>query len=132
MQVGDVVYRDYDGYTVQEGVFAQAEYNRDKLSAFVAGSISNTGYWRYDRFYYDADHAKSKTVNFLGWTAKGGLNYNLTDNHNVFANIGYISRAPFFSGGAFLQSTTSNLTNPDAVNEKYSLQNWVMASVLNI
>lgn len=118
LQVGDVVYRDYDGYTLQEGVFAQAEYNKDKLSAFVAGSLSNTGYWRYDRFYYDAAHAKSETVNFLGWTAKGGLNYNLTDNHNVFANIGYISRAPFFSGGAFLQSTTSNLTNPDAVNEK--------------
>ena len=118
LKVGDVVYRDYDGYTLQEGVFAQAEYNRDKLSAFVAGSISNTGYWRYDRFYYDADHAKSETVNFLGWTAKGGLNYNITENHNVFANVGYISRAPFFSGGAFLQSTTSNATNPNAVNEK--------------
>lgn len=118
LKVGDVVYRDYDGFTMQEGVFGQAEYNRDKLSAFVAGSVSNTGYWRYDRFYYDADHAKSKTVNFIGWTAKGGLNYNLTEKHNVFANVGYISRAPFFSGGAFLQSTTSNLTNPDAVNEK--------------
>ena len=118
LKVGDVVYRDYDGYTLQEGVFAQAEYNRDKLSTFVAGSISNTGYWRYDRFYYDKEHAKSKTVNFLGWTAKGGLNYNLTEQHNVFANIGYISRAPFFSGGAFLQSTTSNLTNSDAINEK--------------
>ena len=118
LKVGDVVYRDYDGYTLQEGAFAQAEYNRDKLSTFVAGSISNTGYWRYDRFYYDKEHAKSKTVNFLGWTAKGGLNYNLTEQHNVFANIGYISRAPFFSGGAFLQSTTSNLTNPDAINEK--------------
>lgn len=50
LQVGDVVYRDYDGYAMSEGVFAQAEYNKDKLSAFLAGSISNTGYWRYDRF----------------------------------------------------------------------------------
>lgn len=118
LQVGDVVYRDYDGYAMSEGVFAQAEYNKDKLSAFLAGSISNTGYWRYDRFYYDAEHAESETVNFLGFTAKGGANYNLTENHNVFANIGFISRAPYFSGGAFLQSTTSNATNPDAVNEK--------------
>ena len=118
LQVGDVVYRDYDGYTLQEGVFAQAEYNRDKLSAFLSGSLSNTGYWRYDRFYYDEAHAKSDKVNFLGFTAKGGANYNITDNHNVFANIGYISRAPFYSGGAFLSSATSNATNPDAVNEK--------------
>ena len=113
-----MVYRDYDGYAMSEGVFAQAEYNKDKLSAFLAGSISNTGYWRYDRFYYDKQHAESETVNFIGYTVKGGANYNLNEYHNVFANVGYISRAPFFSGGAFLQSATSNATNPDAVNEK--------------
>lgn len=118
LQVGDVVYRDYDGFAMSEGVFAQAEYNKDKLSAFVAGSVSNTGYWRYDRFYYDKQHAESETVNFLGYTVKGGANYNLNEYHNVFANIGYISRAPYFSEGAFLQSATSNATNPDAVNEK--------------
>ena len=66
LTVGDVVYRDYDGYVMQEGVFAQAEYNKDKLSAFLAGSVSNTGYWRYDRLYYDKQHAESETVNFIG------------------------------------------------------------------
>jgi len=116
--VGDVVYRDYDGYVVSEGVFGQAEYNKDGLSAFVSLSGSNTSYWRYDRFYYDADQARSETVNYLGYCAKGGANYNINDYHNVFANIGIISRAPFFSRGAFLQSTTSNITNPNAVNEK--------------
>ncbi len=118
LQVGDKVYRDYDGHVHQEGVFAQLEWTRNKLNAFVSGSISNTGYWRYDRFYYDAEHAESDHVNFLGYTVKGGANYNITDKHNVFANLGYISRAPFFSGGAFLQSTTSNVTNPDPLNER--------------
>ena len=79
----------------QKELFAQAEYNKDKLSAFLAGSISNTGYWRYDRFYYDKQHAESETVNFIGYTVKGGANYNLNEYHNVFANVGYISRAPF-------------------------------------
>lgn len=118
LQVGDIVYRDYDGYVMQEGGFGQIEYNKDKLSSFISGSVSNTAYWRYDRFYYDKDHAKSSTLNFIGFTVKGGANYNLTENHNVFANVGYISRAPFFSGGAFLSSTVSNATNPDAINEK--------------
>ncbi len=118
LQVGDKVYRDYDGHVHQEGVFAQLEWTHNKLNAFVSGSISNTGYWRYDRFYYDAEHAESDHVNFLGYTVKGGANYNITDKHNVFANLGYISRAPFFSGGAFLQSTTSNVTNPDPLNER--------------
>lgn len=118
LNVGDVVYRDYDGFVMSQGVFMQTEYNKDALSTFVSLSGSNTSYWRYDRFYYDEEEAKSETINFLGYSAKGGANYNLTDNHNVFANIGVISRAPFFSGGAFLQSTTSNITNPNAVNEK--------------
>lgn len=135
--VGDVVYRDYDGHVMQEGLFFQGEYNKDKLSAFIAGSLSNTGYWRYDRFYYDKEHAKSSTVNFMGFTVKGGANYNLNDYHNVFANVGYISRAPKFSYGAFMAATTSNLTNKDAVNEKifsaelgYGFHNpWLTANV---
>lgn len=118
--VGDIVYRDYDGHTHQEGAFAQGEYTllNNKLNLVLAGSVNNTGYWRVDRFYYDEAHQKSATVNFIGWTVKGGANYNLNRYNNVFFNLGYISRAPFFSGGAFLSSTVSNATNPDAVNEK--------------
>lgn len=116
--VGDVVYRDYDGYVMQEGLFGQAEYNKSSLSAFLSASVSNTAYWRYDRFYYDETHAKSETVDFWGYTLKGGANYNLNDNHNVFVNIGTISRAPKFSNGAFMQSTSSNVINTDAKNEK--------------
>ena len=118
LKVGDVVYRDYDGYVMQEGIFGQAEYNRNALSVFVAGAISNTGYWQKNHYYYDKTHEKSKTENFIGWNVKGGANYNLTERHNVFANIGYISRAPFYSGGVFLYAMNSNATNPDAVNEK--------------
>ena len=118
LTVGDIVYRDYDGHVHQEGVFAQLEYTHNKLNAFVSGSVSNTGYWRVDRFYYDEAHQRSETMNFVGFTAKAGVNYNVTNASNLFLNVGYISRAPFFSGGAFLQSTTSHITNPDAVNEK--------------
>ena len=54
----------------------------------------------------------------MGGTVKAGANYNIDRNNNVYVNAGYISRAPFFSGGAFLSSTVSNATNPDAINEK--------------
>ena len=135
--VGDVVYRDYDGHVMQEGAFFQAEYNRDRLAAFIAGSLSNTTYWRYDRFYYDKAHAKSDDVSFIGYTVKGGANYNLTDEQNVFANIGYISRAPKFSYGAFMQATTSHAINKEAKNERvfsvelgYGFRNsWLTANL---
>lgn len=139
LQVGDVVYRDYDGFVRNEGLYMQAEYNRDALSSFISLSGSNTTYWRLDRFYYDEGEGMSDKISFLGYSAKGGANYNLTDKHNVFANIGVISRAPFFSGGAFLQSTISNITNPNAVNEKafstelgYGFRSAIISGNLNI
>ncbi len=149
LDIGDVVYRDYDGFVFSQGLFMQAEYNNEALSTFLSVSGSNTTYWRYDRFYYDENfhnnpesyhqNPRSETINFLGWGVKGGANYNLTDNHNVFANIGIISRAPFFSGGAFLQSTNSNVTNPNAVNEKafsaevgYGYRSNLLSANLNV
>ncbi|MFM2293081.1 MAG: hypothetical protein RIS29_2894, partial [Bacteroidota bacterium] len=118
LNVGDVVYRDYDGFVFSQGIFGQAEYNQDQLSTFISLSGSNTTYWRYDRFYYNPENARSKNTNSLGYCAKGGANFNIDDNNNIFMNVGVISRAPFFSGGAFLQSTTSNMLNPNGINEK--------------
>lgn len=139
LKVGDVVYRDYDGYVMQEGIFGQVEYNKGPLSVFVAGAVSNTGYWQKNHFYYDKEHEKSKTENFIGWNVKGGANYNITEQHNVFANIGYISRAPFYSGGVFLYALNSNATNPDAVNEKvfsaevgYGFRSSIFSANLNL
>lgn len=118
LNVGDVVYRDYDGHLHQEGVFAQLEWSHKKVNAFVSGSLSNTGYWRVDRLYYDAEHGESPHTNCLGGTFKAGLNYNINDYNNVFFNVGYISRAPFFKNGIFLSAETSHMMNPDPVNEK--------------
>ena len=116
LKVGDIVYRDNTGYVTQAGVFAQAEYTKDKLSTFISSSLTNSTYWKVDRFYYDNE--KSETNSFIGYTLKGGANYNLTDQHNVFANIGYMSRAPFMSGGYFTNIHISNVVNKDALNEK--------------
>lgn len=115
--VGDVYYRDYDGFVMSEGAFAQLEYNRDKLSAFVSGGLSNTGYWRYDRMYYSKDKAKSDTKNYLGGNIKGGVNYNLNEKNNVFINAGFITRAPMFDT-SFVNSQNSHARNEDAKNEK--------------
>lgn len=120
LHVGDVVNRNYDGFTAQEGVYAQGEYTLldKRLNLVLAGAINNNTYWRKDFYYYDAANARSATKNFLGGTIKGGVNYNIDRHNNVFFNGGYISRAPFFSYGVFLSSQRSNITNPDALNEK--------------
>ena len=134
--VGDVVYRNYDGYVVQEGAFGQAEYNVGGLSAYVNGGVNNITYWQRNHYYYEKSQEKSDNVNFLGGNIKGGANYNFNDYHNVFFNAGYISRAPKYNA-AFMKAETSNMLNKDAKNEKilslevgYGLHwNWINVKV---
>ncbi|GJM62111.1 TonB-dependent receptor [Persicobacter diffluens] len=112
---GDKVAYYNDGEVYWMGTFGQLEYSKDKLSAFVSGAVSNTTYYRIDYFQKEAGDQRSDSYDFLGYSAKGGLNYNLTDHHNVFANTGYISRAPFFRS-VFPENT--NAGNKGAENEK--------------
>jgi len=118
--VGDYVYRHYTGYTQQEGGYVQGELNlfKKKLNLVLSGSLNHVGYKRQDKFYYDKEHGTTPWYSFVGGTVKFGVNYNIDRHNNVFGNVGYISRAPYFANGVFLQQATSNATNPDPLNEK--------------
>lgn len=118
--VGDIVYRDYDGHIAQEGIYLQGEYTGldKKLTAIITGTVNNSTYWNVNRFYYDKAHEKSDTYNFVAGSVKGGANYNIDRHNNVYANVGYITRAPYYLSGVFLSAATSNAANPDPLNEK--------------
>ena len=118
--VGDVVYRNYDGFTHQEGLYGQAEYKMldGAITTFLAGSLNVTSYRKKDMFYYDEEHGTTPWKSFLGGTAKGGANWNIDKHNNIFVNGGFISKAPFLSRGVFLNPETSNAINPNPRNEK--------------
>jgi hypothetical protein len=42
LSVGDVVFRDYDSHIVQHGVFSQLEYSKDRITAFVSGTLATS------------------------------------------------------------------------------------------
>ncbi|WP_272022192.1 TonB-dependent receptor [Olleya namhaensis] len=117
-QVGDRIFYDNDGKVSWLGTFAQAEYSKDELSTFLSVSGSTTGYRRVDRFLYlDSDDLQeTDAYNFFAYGVKGGANYNIDTNHNVFANLGYIERAPFFS--AVFANRNNVDVNDDAENQK--------------
>jgi hypothetical protein len=136
--IGDIVFRDYDSYVMQEGIFTQLEYSKDKITAFVSGNINYNHYWRYDRFYYAEQNAQSDTQNFWGGNIKSGINYNINKRNNIFFNAGYISRAPMFKGGVFMSANNSNAINKDAKNQKaasaeigYGFKNKYLAININ-
>ncbi|GAB3197990.1 outer membrane receptor protein involved in Fe transport [Pontibacter aydingkolensis] len=114
---GDKIGFNNDGIVNWQGGFLQGEYKSGPLAAFVSLAASNTSYQRIDYFRYKNDDPlrESDVVNFLGYQTKGGANYNLTDNHNIFANVGYFEKAPFFNA-VFINN--QNIANKDAQNEK--------------
>ena len=118
LTIGDIAYRNYDGFVVQEGAFAQLEYNQNNWSAFVNGSVNYNHYWKVDYFYYDKANGRSETIGFLGGTIKAGANYEFNKHHNAFVNVGYISRAPNLDYGAFMSASVSNVINTGAKNEQ--------------
>ncbi len=104
-----------DGIVNWLGGFAQVEYTNDALSAFVQGSVSNQAFQRIDYMLYTPDNQDSEKVDLVGFNVKGGANYNINENHNIFANAGYYERQPFF-GAVFLNNR--NDVNPSLTNEK--------------
>jgi iron complex outermembrane receptor protein len=112
---GQKFNNDYTYDVVSEGAYAQAEYSKNDLTAFLTLSGSNTSNRRIDYFNYTPGSQDSKWVNFLGYQAKGGANYNLDAHNNIYANIGYIQRAPLV-GSLYLNK--NNTINTGAVPEK--------------
>jgi outer membrane cobalamin receptor len=106
-----------NGYVRWYGAFTQLEYSTDKLSAFVQGSISQQGFKREDTFLYLESNPLYETdyENILGGNIKGGANYNINDNHNVFANAGYYSKQPFFNA---VYPNNKSIVNENLTNEK--------------
>lgn len=111
---------DSDGRVGWQGAFAELEYSKEQLTAFVSGAISNTSYVRIDRFDYlkDSDLSTTGQYNFLGYTAKAGANFNINQNNNIFLNAGYITKAPIFDSVFPENSNNIDDINADALNEK--------------
>jgi iron complex outermembrane recepter protein len=94
---GDKVFYHNDGLVRWGGIFTQAEYKRNKLTAFINLTAAQSWYKRIDYFLYTPENQESEWVPVPGFTAKTGLNYNFTRRSNAFINLGYLSKARGFN-----------------------------------
>jgi outer membrane cobalamin receptor len=115
LRAGDKFSYHNDGIVSWLGLFGQVEYVKNNYSAFVSASFASNSYKRRDYFNYTKENQLSDKVNFVPFSMKGGFNYNLNKNHNLFVNAGYFTRTPYFDN-AFLNY--KNDINPDVKMEK--------------
>jgi len=106
-----------DGLVRWFGAFTQLEYATEKLTAFVQGAVSQQGFKKNDYFLYLTSNPLSSTSykNIMGGNIKGGVNYNINEQHNVFVNTGYYSKQPFFNA---VYPNNKSLVNENLTNEK--------------
>ncbi len=111
---GDRYNKNYFGEVIWAGLFLQGEYVSESYSGFLSASVSESSYRRTDVMNYLVSESQTDWQNFTGYSVKGGLNYNINKNHNIFINSGYFSKAPFFSY-VFI---SNNELNPNPNHEK--------------
>ena len=98
--VGDKIGYHNDALIRWGGLFAQVKYIAGNWSVFGNVTASYSGYKRIDYFI---PHTPGESSNETPWkylpgfTVKGGANYNLNESMNVFANVGFISKAQRFN-----------------------------------
>ncbi|NAW52013.1 TonB-dependent receptor plug domain-containing protein [Elizabethkingia argentiflava] len=123
-KVKDRIGYSNDGKVIWYGGFSQLEYSTSKISAFIQGSLSNQGFQRIDNFIKDGVtkskngeimHTKTDFKYHMGFNVKAGLNYNINRQHNIFGNIGYYQKQPFFNA---VYRSNENIVSKDLTNEK--------------
>ncbi len=112
--VGDIINVDNDARVDVISYFGQAEYTLGDVTAFAAGTVSNTWFKRADRINY-IGNTESETVSKAGFDMKAGINYNYDEHHNFYLNGGYYSKAPYFK---FVFGNFGNEVVKDLGNEK--------------
>lgn len=74
----------------------------------------------YDGKMYTHDskelrYNQTETKWLVGYTAKGGVNYNMTERSNIFLNVGYLDRTPMFNN---VIDNNTNTYFKEILNEK--------------
>ena len=108
---------NYDAIVKYLDAYGQLEYSIGKVNIFGQAGFNRQFIERIDYKLLGIPTAESTGINeFDGYSAKVGVNYNITHKQNVWANMGTVSKPPVF---VTVYSGLNNFINPEVVNEKF-------------
>lgn len=100
LKEGDINNFHNDGLVNWGGLFLLGELDLGRFNTFLNVTSSVTGYKRVDYFYGIKASVIQKETDWHyipGYTVKTGANYLISDRINMFANLGYLNKAPRFN-----------------------------------
>jgi len=121
--VGDKFGYNYDINIRKASAWLQSVFKYRKIDFFVAAEHSYTRFWREGNvktgLFPNNSFGKSDYQDFYNYSAKGGITYKIDGRNYIFANGGYMTRAPFFEN-AYLAPRTRDFVQEDLKSENIS------------
>ncbi|MDO8999468.1 MAG: hypothetical protein Q7W45_06865 [Bacteroidota bacterium] len=118
---GDKFGYDYSLNINKAELWSQGEYSFKSVDVYVAGTISDTKYWREGYVangkFPTTSKGNSEKVNFLNYGIKIGATYKITGRHFLTVNGSYLTRAPEINS-IFLSPRVRNDYVRDITKEK--------------
>lgn len=98
------------------GAYMQVEANFNKVNILAQGGFNRQFLSRTTNNLLTNTTNNSASVNIDGYNAKLGINYNINEHHNLWANGGIVSRAPIYTN---IFSSFSDVPNKIYKNEDF-------------
>lgn len=118
---GDKYGYDYNAHLLTEKLWATYRLNKGNWEGYIGLEGGHTTFWREGLYrkglFPDNSEGNSSKQKFWTYTTKLGLTYKIRGNQMVYANVGYMQKAPFFQD-AFVSPRTRNSIVPDLTTEK--------------
>jgi len=117
---------DISSNVIQAGGFFMAEFSGNNRTGFINVTLSETRYNRIDHFAKrdsDGNEMESGWQKFTGGTIKTGFNQRFDNGLSVYANTGFMSRAPMLSNTFYGTSLSvyDNLKNEEITSSELGL-----------
>jgi len=130
-RLGDKIDYDFTNTINWMGLYGQLEATMGKLSAYGTAGWSSVKYDHTNHFKKDAEgnelYLESDWI--AGMQLKGGANFRMTDNLDLYANVGHIAKVPIFDN-VILDGSSSLAKDPQT--EKFlSIEGGINMNLLS-
>lgn len=118
---GDKFGYNYDINIQKTSEWVQADVKLKKVQFFISGEHSYTNFWRVGNvksgLFVNNSYGKSAEQHFYNYAFKGGVTYKFSTGNYIFANLAYVTKAPFFEN-AYLAPRTRDFLQDNLKSEQ--------------
>ena len=120
LKVGDKYGYNYDIDITKAAAWMQTVFKYQHVDFFVTTEISENKFWRVGHvkngLFPGNSFGKSAINDFTNYAAKAGITYKINGRNYLYANVAYLTRAPYFDN-AYISARTRDVEQDNLTSE---------------